>query len=59
MIPGKFYNPQEVVAGEYDLFVSSSFFPLKAGQTEPISLAVILANGPANDPRSEIRKKKF
>jgi hypothetical protein len=59
MIPGKFYDPQEVVAGEYDLFVSSSFFPLKSGQTEPISLAVIFANAPLPDPGSELRKAEI
>jgi len=57
MTPGRFYNPQVVIAGEYDLFVSSSYFPLKAGQTEPISIAVILGNGPIPDPNGEIRKQ--
>src|SRR5690606_11323785 len=56
MIPGKFYDPQVVVAGEYDLFVSSGFFPLRAGQTEPISLAVLFANGPVPDPGGQFRK---
>jgi hypothetical protein len=56
MIPGKFFDPQEVVPGEYDLFVSSSFFPLKSGQTEPFSISVILANGPVPDPGGEFRK---
>ncbi len=59
MIPGKFFDPQEVTAGEFDLFVSSSFFPLKSGQTEPISLAVILANGPSNDPNGNFRKQQI
>ncbi len=59
MIPGKFFAPFPVLAGEYDLFVSSSFFPLKAGQTEPISLAVMLANGPANDPDGLQRKAEI
>lgn len=58
MIPGKFYNPQLVTAGEYDLFVSSSFFPLKSGQREPISLAVILANGPVPDPNGQYRQRE-
>jgi hypothetical protein len=63
-IPGKFYDPKLVTQGEYDLFVTSSFFPLKAGQTEPISLAFILANGPIVDPdglirKGEIKKKKI
>ncbi|MDQ7818067.1 MAG: hypothetical protein RDU14_13655 [Melioribacteraceae bacterium] len=59
MIPGKFYDPQEVVAGEYDLFVSSSFFPLRSGQTEPISLVVLLANGPIPDPGGQFRKSEI
>lgn len=59
MIPGKFFSPFPVLAGEYDLFVSSSFFPLKAGQTEPISLAVMLANGPADDPDGLQRKAEI
>ena len=58
MIPGKFFSPQlGAQSGDYDLFVSSSFFPLKAGQTEPISIAVMLANGPKQDPDGLIRKK--
>ncbi len=59
MIPGKFYDPQEVTFGEYDLFVSSNLFPLKAGQTEPISIAIILANGPVTDPGGEFRRKEI
>lgn len=57
-VPGKFYDPTLVTAGEYDLFVGTSIFPLKAGQTEPISLAVILANGPTVDPDAAIRKSE-
>ena len=59
MRPGRFYNPQEVVAGEYDLFISSGFFPLKSGQTEPISVSVILANGPSQDPGGKLRKAEI
>lgn len=57
MIPGKFYDPQEVVAGEFDVTISSAYFPLRAGQSEPVSLAVILANGPSDDPGANIRKQ--
>ena len=57
LTPGRFYDPQEVIAGEYDLFVSSSFFPLRAGQVEPIALAIILGNGPVPDDEGLIRKK--
>lgn len=49
MIPGKFYDPASTVPGEYDLLVTSSFFPLKAGQTERMSVAVVLGNGPTDD----------
>lgn len=59
MIPGKFYDPQEVVAGEYDLFVSSSLFPLRSGQQEPISLVVLLANGPVPDPGGRYRQNEI
>ncbi len=56
MRPGHFYDPQEVTAGEYDLFISSSYFPIKSGQTEPISVSIIMANGPVQDPDGAIRK---
>ncbi|MDZ7763003.1 MAG: hypothetical protein U5K00_01060 [Melioribacteraceae bacterium] len=59
MIPGKFFEPFPVIQGEYDLFVSSSFFPLKSGQREPFSIAVMLANGPAQDPDGELRKAEI
>ncbi|MFA5804001.1 MAG: hypothetical protein WC879_05115 [Melioribacteraceae bacterium] len=59
MIPGKFYDPALVVAGEYDLFVSSGLFPLKSGQTEPISIAVLFSNGPVPDPNGTFRKNEI
>jgi len=42
MIPGKFWDTSQEIQGDWDLFVSSGFFPLKAGQTERISMAIIL-----------------
>ncbi|HED07414.1 MAG TPA: hypothetical protein ENI57_04805 [Ignavibacteria bacterium] len=57
MIPGKFFDPVQASAGEFDLFASTALFPMKSGQLEPISLAVILANGPFNDPGGNIRKQ--
>ncbi|HET6566527.1 MAG TPA: hypothetical protein VFG50_01095, partial [Rhodothermales bacterium] len=42
MIPGDFYDPTTQLQGDYDLFVSSGLFPLKAGQTERISFSVQL-----------------
>lgn len=64
MQPGKFYI--EALFGEYDLWVSSSYFPIRAGQSEPISMAVILANhtsqgegdAPANARKEEVIKKR-
>lgn len=63
MIPGKYFNPQVVAPGEYDLFVSSSLFPMKAGEVQPFSMVVILVNGPVVDPggilrRNEVLKKR-
>ncbi|MFQ6610639.1 MAG: hypothetical protein ACE5D7_07560, partial [Fidelibacterota bacterium] len=44
--PGSFWQPPEggQPPGDYDLFVTSSFFPLEAGQTERIAMAVALGN---------------
>ncbi len=56
MIPGKFFNPFPIIIGDYDLFVSSSFFPLRSGQSEPISVAVILANAPLPDPGGKLKQ---
>ncbi len=58
MIPGKYFNPAEVRPGEYDLFVSSSLFPMRAGDVQPFSMAVILVNGPVNDPGGTIRRNE-
>lgn len=59
MRPGLFYDPLLVVAGEYDLFISSSYFPLDPGETEPFSVAVVLANGPIIDPEGATRKQEI
>lgn len=49
MIPGLFYDPNVLTSGgDFDLFVSSGLFPLKAGQTERISYAVILGEDNRN-----------
>ncbi|MEW5798286.1 MAG: hypothetical protein AB1728_04710 [Bacteroidota bacterium] len=43
MQPGSFYDPTKPLAStDNDLFVSAGFFPLKAGQTERISIAVVM-----------------
>ncbi|MCF8241995.1 MAG: hypothetical protein K9J16_11460 [Melioribacteraceae bacterium] len=59
MRPGNFFEPFPVIQGEYDLFVSSSFFPLRSGQVEPMSIAVMLANAQVPDPDGELRKAEI
>jgi len=45
MIPGKFWDTSiNTVNGDWDLFVSSGFFPIKAGETRRISMAVNMGN---------------
>lgn len=46
MLPGSFVDPALIGAGEFDLFVSSGVFPLKAGQIERISYAVTFGFNP-------------
>ena len=58
MVPGNYFDPAKTVAGEYNLYINSGLFPLQPGQSEPISLAVILANGPVSDPNGEFRKQQ-
>ena len=45
--------------GDYNLYASSGLFSLQPGQTEPISLAVILANGPVQDQMGNIENSNF
>ncbi|HVO73706.1 MAG TPA: hypothetical protein VMT35_06760 [Ignavibacteriaceae bacterium] len=56
LVPGNYFDPANIQEGDYNLFVSSGLFPLQPGQTEPISLAIIFANGPVLDPNGTIRK---
>ncbi|MFQ6617528.1 MAG: hypothetical protein ACE5QV_02460 [Fidelibacterota bacterium] len=45
MIPGKFWDTSiNTVDGDWDLFVSSGFFPINAGEIKRISMAVNLGN---------------
>lgn len=54
MIPGEFWQPPPGgITGDFDLFVTSSFFPLKAGQTERISMAVCLGEDEADAIRNK------
>jgi hypothetical protein len=54
MTPGNFVDPAAIKAagpGDYDLFVSSGYFPLKAGQTERVSYSIVFGNAiRAGDP---------
>ncbi len=55
LIPDKFIDPKEVVPGEYDHFISSSYFSLDAGKSTEIISAVIMGNGPMVDPQQKVR----
>ncbi|MGB2868977.1 MAG: hypothetical protein WBD36_11035 [Bacteroidota bacterium] len=47
MTPGKFVDPAVIKAsgpGDYDLYVSSGFFPLEPGQIERVSYSVVFGN---------------
>ncbi len=57
LVPGNYFDSSDVQSGDYNLFVSSGLFPLQPGQSEPISLAVIFANGPVQDPNGQLRKQ--
>jgi len=58
MVPGSFTDKNAITTGDYNLFISSGLFPLKPGQTEPVSLAVILANTNSSiDPNGQARKQ--
>ncbi|MDW7680521.1 MAG: hypothetical protein SCK70_08145, partial [bacterium] len=61
MTPGKFWDTSiNTVNGDWDLFVSSGFFPLKAGQRERISMAVNLGQDKADALRNkEIAQKTY
>ncbi|MBU1872444.1 hypothetical protein KJ688_01760 [bacterium] len=42
LVPGKFFDPTIVLEGDYNLHISSGYFPLDIGQTERISISVNL-----------------
>jgi hypothetical protein len=55
MTPGTYWQPPAggQPPGDYDLFVTSGFFPLKAGQTERIAMSVTLGNDVADALRNK------
>jgi len=55
MTPGTYWQPPAggQAPGDYDLFVTSGFFPLKAGQTERIAMSVTLGNDVADALRNK------
>ncbi len=55
MTPGSYWQPPEggQPPGDYDLFVTSGFFPLQAGQTERIAMAITLGNDEADALRNK------
>jgi len=42
LTPGKFFDPTTELEGDYNLHISSGYFPLEVGQTERISISVNL-----------------
>ncbi len=59
MIPGQFSLPRKT--GDYDLFVSSGFFPLDPGERQRMAISVALAGGGTTkqaDIESAIQKQK-
>ncbi|MBI3005685.1 MAG: hypothetical protein HYY49_09770 [Ignavibacteriales bacterium] len=53
MTPGRFVDPTVIKAagpGDYDLYVSSGFFPLRAGQIERVSYSVVFGNATSSGP---------
>lgn len=55
MTPGNYWQPPPggQPPGDYDLFVTSGFFPLKAGQTERIAMVICLGNDEADALRNK------
>jgi len=55
MTPGTYWQPPAggQPPGDYDLFVTSGFFPLQAGQTERIAMSVTLGNDVADALRNK------
>ena len=58
MLPGSFVNPALIGTGDFDLFVSSGVFPLKAGQIERISYAVVFGNATRCPGRADFTGSK-
>ncbi len=59
MKPGSFFDATNVKFGEYDLYINSLFFPMKSGQSERFSMAIILANAAQTDPGAQLRKAEI
>ncbi len=66
LVPGSYVNPGLIPTGESDLFVSSGLFPLKPGQTERVSYAVVFGaavrSGPATTSGAKddaLRKRDY
>ena len=56
MKPGEYWQPPASgqPPGDYDLFVTSGYFPLKAGQTERIAMSVVLGNNESDAIRNKL-----
>jgi len=59
MVPGRFFLPRQT--GDFDLFVSSGFFPMDPGQRQRMAIAIAMAGGGTtkqDDIESAIQKQK-
>jgi len=60
MTPGVFFDPSIQLEGDYNLHVTSAYFPLAQGQTESISMAVNMGVDQADALRNkEVAQKTY
>ncbi|MCF7808395.1 MAG: hypothetical protein K9M49_02635 [Candidatus Marinimicrobia bacterium] len=60
MTPGVFFDPTIQLEGDYNLHVTSGYFPLQVGQTESISMAINMGVDPADALRNkEVAQKTY
>jgi hypothetical protein len=58
LTPGKFFDPSIVLTGDYNLHVTSGYFPLLVGQTERVSIAINMGVDQADALRNKYVAQK-
>ncbi|HCK99941.1 MAG TPA: hypothetical protein DHW42_07565 [Candidatus Marinimicrobia bacterium] len=58
LTPGKFFDPSIVLTGDYNLHVTSGYFPLMVGQTERFSIAINMGVDQADALRNKYVAQK-